>query len=98
MTEQPAFLAHRRGDDVAVAVRDTEAGPVTVAYLDSGTREPKVALEAIPLGHKLALRDLEEGTEVTEYGETVGVMYEPVRAGGLVHVHNLRSARWSLQH
>lgn len=98
MTEQPAFLVHRRGDDVAVAVRETAAGPVTVAYLDSGTQESKVALEAIPLGHKLALRDLQEGAGVTEYGEKIGVMYEPVRAGGLVHVHNLRSARWAPRH
>jgi len=97
MTEQAAFLAHSRGDDVAVAVRDIEAGPVTVAYLDSGAREHRKAIEAIPLGHKLALRDLEDGAEVTEYGETIGVMYRAVRAGGLVHVHNLRSARWTPQ-
>ncbi|HMK62314.1 MAG TPA: UxaA family hydrolase [Acidimicrobiales bacterium] len=94
MTGSPAFLAHRSGDDVAVAVGDVEAGAVTVVYLDSGDHEDKVAVEAIPLGHKLALRDLEKGTPVTEYGETIGVMYEAVPAGGLVHVHNLRSARW----
>jgi len=94
MTDPPAFLAHKRGDDVAVAVRDVEAGAVTVAYLDSGDQEHKTAVEAIPLGHKLALRDLEKGAAVTEYGETIGVMSEAASAGGLVHVHNLRSARW----
>ena len=90
----PDFLAHRRGDDVAVAVCDVAAGPATLAYLDERAQESNTALEKIPLGHKVAFRDLESGTPVTEYGVHIGVMYKPVHAGELVHVHNLRSARW----
>ena len=91
---RPDFLAHRRGDDVAVAVCDVAAGPATLAYLDEGAEVGNAALEKIPLGHKVALRDLESGAPVTEYGVQIGLMYRPVRAGELVHVHNLRSARW----
>lgn len=93
--DRPGFLAHRQGDDVAVAVRDVAAGPVTVVYLDSGAAEGHVAGEPVPLGHKLALRDLDAGAEVTEYGATIGIMSQAARAGSLVHVHNLRSARWT---
>jgi len=95
VTDRPGFLAHRRGDDVAIAVRDVAAGASTVAYLDSGAQEGNVVLEAIRLGHKVALRDLEEGEDVIEYRSRIGVTSTRVRAGELVHVHNLTSARWT---
>ncbi len=88
------FLAHRRGDDVAVAVRDTGPGAASAAYLDSGDRFGITARDAIPLGHKIALRDLGEHADVLEYGVLIGLTRGPVAAGELVHTHNLRSARW----
>ena len=88
------FLAHHSGDDVAVAVRDTAPGAASAAYLDSGDRFEIVAREAIPLGHKIALRDLAEQENVLEYGVPIGLTRAPVVAGELVHTHNLRSARW----
>jgi len=91
----PDFLAHRRGDDVAVAVHDVAAGPALLAYLDGGGEtEVSATVENIPLGHKVALRDLTSGESPIEYGVQIGVMYKSARAGELVHVHNLRSARW----
>jgi (2R)-sulfolactate sulfo-lyase subunit alpha len=88
------FLAHRQGDDVAVAVRDTGPGAASAAYLDSGDRFGITAQDAIPLGHKIALRDLGEHEDVREYGVLIGLTRGPVAAGELVHTHNLRSARW----
>ena len=89
-----AFLVHREGDDVAVAVRDTEPGETAGASLDSGRRFSIAVRTAIPLGHKVALRDLAENEEVTEYGVTIGLSRCDIPAGDLVHTHNLRSARW----
>jgi (2R)-sulfolactate sulfo-lyase subunit alpha len=89
-----AFLAHRQGDDVAVAVTDVGAGEANVACLDTGAQFPVSVLGEIPLGHKVALRDLADGEPVTEYGVTIGLTRQPVAAGELVHTHNLRSARW----
>jgi (2R)-sulfolactate sulfo-lyase subunit alpha len=88
------FLAHRQGDDVAIAVRDTGPGAASAAYLDSGDRFGITAQDAIPLGHKIALRDLGEHEDVREYGVLIGLTRGPVAAGELVHTHNLRSARW----
>ena len=88
------FLAHQRGDDVAVAVRDTAPGVASAAYLDSGDRFEIVARDTIPLGHKIAVRDLAEQENVLEYGVPIGLTRAPVAAGELVHTHNLRSARW----
>lgn len=89
-----ALLVHRAGDDVAVAVHDTEPGHAAGAYLDSGDRFRLPVQAEIPLGHKVALRDLAEGEDVTEYGVTIGRARCAIGTGDLVHTHNIRSARW----
>lgn len=94
MTEPITFLAHRAGDDVAVAVRDSEPGEAAGAYLDDGSRVMLAVRVPIPLGHKVALRDLAENDSVTEYGVPIGRTRCAIAAGDLVHTHNLRSARW----
>jgi len=88
-------LAHKSTDDVAIAVADLKAGEeVTVHSLEGGRTHKVRLLEDIPLGHKIALRDLPEGHVVIEYGEKVGRMIKAVRKGGYVHVHNIRTLRW----
>ncbi len=90
----PAFLAHNEGDMVAVAVQDVSPGERTVVYMDSDREVGIEVSEEIPLGHKVALRDLAEGVEVIEYGVRVALTRLPIKAGQLVHTHNVRSARW----
>jgi (2R)-sulfolactate sulfo-lyase subunit alpha len=90
----PHFLAHNEGDHVAVAVQDVDPGRVRTVYMDSDREVELEATEAIPLGHKIALADLDAGADVIEYGVRVGVTRSAIRRGGLVHVHNMRSARW----
>lgn len=94
MAVQVDFLAHREGDVVAPAVRDVEAGTANLAYLDSGRRAEIQVSERIPLGHKVALADVAEAAAVTEYSVAIGVAKRSIRAGEMVHTHNLRSARW----
>ena len=89
-----AFLVHREGDDVAVAVRDTGPGDAAGALLGTGQRFGIAVRTAIPLGHKVALRALSAEETVTEYGETIGLARRDITAGDLVHTHNIRSARW----
>ena len=89
-----ALLAHRRGDDVAVAVRDADPGQAAGVYLESGAGFVIPLRAAVPLGHKVALRDLAEGEQVIEYGVPIGLASCPIAAGDHVHIHNLRSARW----
>ena len=92
--EPITFLAHRAGDDVAVAVRPAEPGEAPGAFLDDGSRVVIVARAPIPLGHKVALRDLAADEPVTEYGAVIGLTRSAIAAGDHVHTHNLRSARW----
>lgn len=90
----PGFLIHNEGDHVAVAVQDIEPGERKAVYMDSDREVTISVTEAIPLGHKVALVDLGEGAEVIEYSVRVGVTRQAIKAGQLVHTHNIRSARW----
>ena len=88
-------LAHKSTDDVAVAVADLQAGEeLVIQSLEGGKSHSVRLLEAVPLGHKVALKDLKEGHVVIEYGEKVGRMTQAVKKGGYVHVHNIRTLRW----
>lgn len=90
----PQFLVHNEGDHVAVATQDVAPGEGVAIYMDSDRTVGVLSTEAIPLGHKVALVDLGEGVDVIEYGVRVAVTRQPIKAGQLVHVHNVRSARW----
>jgi (2R)-sulfolactate sulfo-lyase subunit alpha len=90
-----SFLVHDEADDVGVAVTDLEANQeVTGLYMSSGKTVELKSREAVPLGHKIALRDLPEGADVVKYGVRIGRAVKDVREGDYVHTHNLRSARW----
>jgi (2R)-sulfolactate sulfo-lyase subunit alpha len=92
--EPPDFLVHRAGDSVAVAVRDLSPGIVRGGYLSGGDQVTLRLAEAVPLGHKFALREIPRGSDVIEYGVRVAVATSEIAAGQHAHVHNLRSARW----
>ncbi|KAB1913183.1 UxaA family hydrolase [Micromonospora sp. AMSO31t] len=72
-------------DDVAVATTAMRAGePVALAGA-AGT----ALRNDVPVGHKVALRDLRAGSPVRKYGQVIGRALVDVRAGEHVHVHNL---------
>jgi altronate hydrolase len=77
----PLFRVDPR-DDVAVALRDLEAG-----------EEAGVTLaEAVPRGHKVALRAIGAGEIVRKFGFPVGIALCDIAAGAHVHSHNLATA------
>jgi (2R)-sulfolactate sulfo-lyase subunit alpha len=92
--ESPDMLVHKDGDSVAVAVQDLVPGTVHGRYLEGPESVTVELLEAVPLGHKLALTDLKAGEDVIEYGLRVGIASKDIKRGEYVHVHNVRSARW----
>lgn len=89
------ILAHRAIDSVAVAVDDiAEGAEASGRALDDGETIAIRARDRVPLGHKIALRDVPAGEPVIEYGVPIGEATAEIRAGDHVHVHNLRSIRW----
>ena len=78
-------------DDVATTVRALPAG--TRVELRCGDVVRDVTLvDAIPAGHKFALRPLAAGLRIRKYGEYIGRTTRPVAAGACVHEHNLATA------
>ena len=48
----------------------------------------------IPLGHKVALKDMKVGDTVIKYGVDVGKVVAPIKVGQHAHVHNIKTKRW----
>lgn len=79
------LLVLRQGDDVAVATRDLTAADRAVA--PDGTAV--VVREAVPRGHKVALRQVAAGAPVHKYGQVIGIATAGIVPGDHVHSHNL---------
>jgi (2R)-sulfolactate sulfo-lyase subunit alpha len=90
------ILLHEAGDDVGVAVMDLAAGEeVEAVTLEGNPVTPIKLVENVPLGHKVAMRDLQNGKHIQEYGRDIGYAAQEIRQGAHVHVHNIKSLRWS---
>jgi altronate hydrolase len=79
------LLVLRDGDDVAVATRDLVPGD-SVEVPGGGA---VVVRDAVPRGHKVALRPVAAGGPVHKYGQVIGVATAPITPGDHVHTHNL---------
>ncbi len=92
----PQFLVHSHEDSVGVAVVEgIEAGQQLNGWvMDTDETVTIEALDAIPIGHKLALADLADGDTVLKYGHDVGRMVAAAGKGHHVHVHNMKTKRW----
>lgn len=90
------FLVHDTKDDVGVAVVDIESGTKLTGRILSNNKSIEAqATQAVPLGHKIALRDFAVGDTITKYDTPIGKVVQPIKAGQLVHVHNLKTKRWA---
>jgi len=50
-------------------------------------------LETIPVGHKLALKDIEAGEPVIKYGEVIGLATKKIQKGEYTHIHNVEGLK-----
>jgi len=92
----PHFLVHSPKDNVGVVVVEglTAGTQMTGVITETDSELSVTALNDIPIGHKVALTDLNTGDTVTKYGEDIGRMVGDARKGGHVHTHNLKTKRW----
>ncbi|MGA3173257.1 MAG: UxaA family hydrolase [Syntrophorhabdales bacterium] len=90
------FLVHEAGDSVGVVVVEgIKAGQELTGWVmdNDKTLTIKVSHD-IPIGHKVALKDLAKDDTVYKYGADIGRVAAPIKAGEHVHVHNLKTKRW----
>jgi (2R)-sulfolactate sulfo-lyase subunit alpha len=90
------FIVHDKADSVGViVVEDVKPGQTLTGWVMEGDGTIKVkALDAVPLGHKIALKDLKAGDTVLKYGNDIGKIVAAVGKGRHVHVQNLKTKRW----
>ena len=92
----PQLLVHDRRDNVGVVVIEgLTAGTEMLCVVTEDNSDFKLTAKAdIPIGHKVAIKDLAEGDTVIKYGVDIGRMVGPAEPGGHVHTHNLKTKRW----
>ena len=90
------FVLHDARDTVAVVVVEgVKAGtPLTGWIMDEDKTMKLDARQDIPIGHKIALKDMQSGDTVVKYGIDMGRVVQPIRAGEHAHVHNIKTKRW----
>ncbi|TWG87551.1 (2R)-sulfolactate sulfo-lyase subunit alpha [Cupriavidus gilardii J11] len=89
-------VLHDAKDTVAVAVVEgIQAGTELNAWIMDEDRTITVtARQPIPIGHKVALRDMQPNDTVYKYGVDIGRVVAPIKAGEHAHVHNIKTKRW----
>lgn len=92
----PHLLVHHPDDNVGVVVvENLTAGTEMLGVVTHDDSDFRLAARAdIPIGHKVALKDLNAGDTVIKYGEDIGRMIGDADKGGHVHTHNLKTKRW----
>jgi (2R)-sulfolactate sulfo-lyase subunit alpha len=90
------FVLHDANDSVAVVVVEgVQAGMELKGWImDEDRMITLSARQDIPIGHKVALRDMAVGDTVVKYGIDMGKVVEPIAAGEHAHVHNIKTKRW----
>ncbi len=92
----PDFLVHEAADVVGVVVVEgLKANQEITGWVmkEDETVTIKI-LSDIPIGHKVALKDLDEGDTVMKYNTDIGKVVAPIKKGEHLHVHNVKTKRW----
>ena len=90
------FVVHEEGDSVGtIVVEDVKANTDLVGWIREEDKTLNLpTISDIPIGHKVALKDLTEGDTVIKYGVDIGRVIAPIKAGEHLHVHNVKTKRW----
>jgi (2R)-sulfolactate sulfo-lyase subunit alpha len=90
------FVLHDPKDTVAVVVVEgIKAGQDLTGWIMDEDRTISLKAEQdIPIGHKLALKNIKNGETVIKYGEDIGRAVADIKAGAHAHVHNIKTKRW----
>ncbi|SAL41793.1 UxaA family hydrolase [Caballeronia telluris] len=89
-------VLHEAKDTVGVAVVEgiTAGMNLNAWIMDEDEIVTVSAKQDIPIGHKVALRDMAVGDTVFKYGVDIGKVVAPITAGEHAHVHNIKTKRW----
>jgi altronate hydrolase len=82
-------------ENAAIVLHPADTVAIARVHLPEGFRvvaggEQVAARQAIPAGHKMAIRRIETGEAVVRYGQRIGRASGTIEPGDWVHVHNVR--------
>jgi (2R)-sulfolactate sulfo-lyase subunit alpha len=92
----PHCLVHSPKDTVGVVVVEgLKAGTNMLCLItETDTTFNLKAKADIPIGHKVAIKDIKSGDTIIKYGEDIGAAKAAVKKGEHLHVQNVKTKRW----
>ena len=92
----PHLLVHEGKDTVGVVVVEgLKAGTDMLCVVTHDNSDFRLtAKHDIPIGHKVALKDMNVGDTVVKYGIDMGKVVAPIQKGEHAHVQNVKTKRW----
>lgn len=90
------FVVHDEGDSVGVVVVEgVSAGQELTGWIMDQDKDINFkAVSDIPIGHKLAIREMKSGDTVIKYNVDIGKAVADIEVGEHTHVHNIKTKRW----
>ena len=90
------FVVHEEGDSAGtIVVEGVKSGATLSGWIMEQDRMTEIKTRSdIPIGHKIALQQLEVGATVIKYGVDIGKVVAPIAAGEHLHVQNVKTKRW----
>ena len=90
------IIIHDEKDNVGVIVIDKVIPEQNYdCWIMENDKSAKIqAKNEIPLGHKIAMSDLNEGDTIIKYGHDIGKVVKEIKKGEHVHVHNVKTKKW----
>ena len=92
----PQLLVHEKKDTVGVVVvKGLKAGTDMLCVVTHDNSDFRLTAKMdIPIGHKVALKDIKKGDTIWKYGQDIGVAKAAIGKGEHLHVHNVKTKRW----
>ena len=90
------IIIHDQKDNVGVVVIEKINPKQECAcwIMENNSSTSIQSKDEIPLGHKIAMSDLNEGDTILKYGHDIGKVVKPIKKGEHVHVHNVKTKKW----
>ena len=89
-------IIHDQKDNVGVVVIEkiTPKQECNCWIMENDSSKSIQSKDDIPLGHKIAMNDLNKGDTILKYGHDIGKVVKPIKKGEHVHVHNVKTKKW----
>ena len=90
------IIIHDERDNVGVIVVDkVDNSQKCECWIMENNKSVTIqSIKEIPLGHKIALKNLSNGDTILKYGHDIGKVVQPIKKGDHVHVHNVKTKKW----